>query len=98
MNNQSIISVPPNVEDPVVLRRFLSRLVEELDVVFGKRGGEDEQYVKKAEIEALIAELEDLINTAKEELEDTVDDAEDEIEIYEPDSIYGVVVGMEQTA
>lgn len=47
MANQSFQSVPPNVEDPVVLRRFLARLLEQLDIAFGNRGGMDSSYVEQ---------------------------------------------------
>ena len=39
MADDSFIAVPPNVStDPVALRRFLLRLIEQLDVAFGNRG------------------------------------------------------------
>ena len=50
MSNQSLVSVPPNVEDPTVLRRFLSRLVEQLDIVLGNRAGPNEQYVSQEQL------------------------------------------------
>jgi hypothetical protein len=36
--SSSKIQVPVNVTDPLVLRRFLSTLVEQLDIAFGYRG------------------------------------------------------------
>ena len=51
MTNQTIIQVPPNVAEPIVLKRFLLRLVEELDIVLGNRGAStDEQYVAQKEL------------------------------------------------
>ena len=40
MANQSIIAIPPNIgqDDAVILKRFLLKLVEELDIVIGFRG------------------------------------------------------------
>lgn len=58
MANQSFLSVPPNVEDPVVLRRFLSRMLEQLDIATGNRGG-DSLY---SEQQALIKSAESLSN------------------------------------
>lgn len=58
MANQSFLSVPPNVEDPVVLRRFLSRMLEQLDIATGNRGG-DSLY---SEQQALIESAESLSN------------------------------------
>ena len=63
MANQSLASVPPNVEDPMVLQRFLSRLVEQLDIVLGNRAGPTEQYVSQEQLllqaEELTQQLED---------------------------------------
>jgi len=36
--NVTFMEIPPGVEDPLVLRRFLSRLLENLDKAFGNRG------------------------------------------------------------
>jgi hypothetical protein len=36
--SSSKIQIPVNISDPLVLRRFLSTLVEQLDVAFGYRG------------------------------------------------------------
>lgn len=38
MANQTLVQVPPNVGEVEVLKRFLRRLVEELDIVLGNRG------------------------------------------------------------
>lgn len=38
--NESIVAVPNDVSDPQVLRRFLLRLIEELDSVLGFRGND----------------------------------------------------------
>jgi len=48
MPNQTIASVPPNVEEPIVLKRFLLRLIEELDIVLGYRG--DSSYVSQSQL------------------------------------------------
>lgn len=53
MANQSLASVPPNVDQPLVLRRFLLRLVEQLDVLLGNRGNAaSTSYVSQAELSA----------------------------------------------
>lgn len=46
--NESIVAIPPNVEEPLVLKRFLQRLVEELDQVLGFRG--DDALVRQSEL------------------------------------------------
>jgi len=38
--NESLVAIPPDVAEPEVLRRFLLRLVEELDSVLGFRGND----------------------------------------------------------
>jgi len=68
MPNESIISVPPNVTDPVVLRRFLLRLVEQLDIVIGNRTGEENKYVKQQSLIDEANKLEEDIKKAQAEL------------------------------
>lgn len=50
MSKQSLSAVPPNVANPEVLKRFLSRLIEELDVVLGFRGTGKDKYVSQQEL------------------------------------------------
>ena len=38
MAGNTFISIPPNISDPVSLKRFLGLLVEKLDIAFGNRG------------------------------------------------------------
>ena len=61
MADNSFIAVPPDATDnPIALRRFLLRLIEQLDVAFGNRGTDAFRrsseiasiYGTKAEIEA----------------------------------------------
>lgn len=40
MQTNSFIALPTNLEDPIVLRRFLSILIERLDMAFGARGNQ----------------------------------------------------------
>lgn len=73
MANQSLVSVPPNVGEPVVLQRFLSRLVEKLDIVLGNRAGPTESYVSQNE---LLKSAEDVIkelDNARDLLQQTID-------------------------
>jgi len=37
-DNVTFMEVPPNVDDPLILRRFLLQLLENLDIAFGNRG------------------------------------------------------------
>jgi len=69
MANQSLVAVPPNVEEPVVLQRFLSRLVEQLDVVLGNRSGPNDQYVSQQELINSAEALAELLRTAQDSLE-----------------------------
>ena len=50
MPNQTLIAVPADVTETGTLQWFLSRLVEELDLVLGFRGSDT--YVKTSELEA----------------------------------------------
>lgn len=66
MANESLIQVPSNVEEPLVLQRFLLRLVEELDILLGKRGAStDNQYVAQKELIAAGTALAEVIATAE---------------------------------
>ena len=38
MGNSSFIAIPPNIDDPIVLRRILDKIVEVMDLAFGNRG------------------------------------------------------------
>ena len=48
MINESLFQVPASVEDPDVLKRFLDRLVERLDIVLGYRG--DNPYAATSDL------------------------------------------------
>lgn len=48
MANETIAQVPADVTDPVVLKRFLSRLVERLDITLGFRG--DDAYATSSTV------------------------------------------------
>jgi hypothetical protein len=53
--NESIIAVPVGVEKPGQTRQFLVRLVEQLDLVIGTRGGDP--YVPESRLNETTAEL-----------------------------------------
>ena len=69
MANESLISVPPDLEDPIVLRRFLARLVEQLDIVLGNRAGPTKQYADQKELAEVSKELTNALALAVTELE-----------------------------
>lgn len=73
MANQSLVSVPANVEDPLVLRRFLARLVEQLDIVLGNRAGPAKQYVDQLDLVAVNDRLVVALNDAMRSLELALD-------------------------
>lgn len=82
MANESLISVPPNVEDPRVLQRFLTRLVEQLDIILGRRVGVSTEYVDQAQLQKRVDELIQFIDDAQilveqniEELDNLLSDA-----------------------
>lgn len=78
MANESLISVPPNVDDPVVLRRFLSRLVEQLDVVVGNRATSG--YATEQELAARATDLADKLAAAEADLQEATQQLQDTIE------------------
>jgi len=88
MSNESIIQVPPNVEEPIVLQRFLLRLVEELDIILGKRAaGTNDQYVAQKDLvdsanalTVAIADAQERLDEAAELLAQTVEDNRDDLE------------------
>ena len=85
MANESLISVPPDVNDPVVLRRFLIRLIEQLDIVIGNRQGTNALIVSQQQLLADIADLQQQLDTAAATLRDAIDSAEELIEEAESD-------------
>lgn len=60
MSKQSLSAVPPDVSKPEVLKRFLSRLIEELDVVLGFRGTGKDKYVSQQELNSAAETLSSL--------------------------------------
>ena len=54
-HNSTKLQVPVNVADPIVLRRFLGSLVQQLDIVFGHRG--NTPYVSSADLSATSNDL-----------------------------------------
>lgn len=50
MPNETIVAVPANITEPVILKRFLDRLIEKLDIVLGFRG--EEGYITGNELAA----------------------------------------------
>lgn len=55
MINESLFQVPASVEDPDVLKRFLDRLVERLDIVLGYRG--DNPYAATSDLTTAVGRL-----------------------------------------
>ena len=76
MTNESLVSLPPNIEDPVVLRRFLARLVEQLDVILGKRSNPKQEYADQEQLLALSNELTEELKNAKDTLENAISDTD----------------------
>lgn len=61
MPNESLIAVPVDVAEPFVLKRFLTRLIEELDIVLGYRGGDP--YLRSSDIKSVEQGLEGTTTT-----------------------------------
>lgn len=69
MANESIIAVPPNINEPIVLQRFLTRLVEQLDIVLGNRAGPNKQYTSQEQLLIESDKLSKLLEDASNSLE-----------------------------
>lgn len=71
MINESLLQVPASVEDPAVLKRFLDRLVERLDIVLGYRG--NDPYAATSDlglaVSSLTQEAEQLVEQVNTESE-----------------------------
>lgn len=66
MANESVVSLPPNVEDPLVLRRVLARIIEALDVATGARSSTTlKEYVSKKELTTISESIEADIKALK---------------------------------
>jgi hypothetical protein len=76
MANESIIAVPVDVAEPKVLKRFLTRLIEELDLVLGFRGGDP--YVSQSDLVGASTSLLDLAKLVKA-LTDTLSELNTEV-------------------
>lgn len=73
MANESVVSLPPNVEDPLVLRRVLARIIESLDVAVGARSAATlKEYVSKKELTTLSKAIDFDIAALKRELSQQV--------------------------
>ena len=81
MSNQSIVSVPPNIEDPVILRRFLTRVVEELDIVLGNRA--QAEYVTQESLLTAANNLTVSLEEARITLEKLIEEAEETLLLTE---------------
>lgn len=95
MANQSLISVPPNVDEPVVLQRFLARLVEQLDIVLGNRAGPAAQYVEQQQFTEATQTLIDQLAEARRLLELALETVE-EVNQAELEDILERLTAIEQ--
>ena len=73
MDNQSIVAIPPDLEDPIVLRRFLARLVEQIDVVLGNKSDPSKDRVDQEQLAKASKQLSELLKRAEATLERTVE-------------------------
>ena len=68
MAGSTFIQVPQNIEEPQQMRRFLDKLVQQLDVAFGNRG--DEAFVTTNGFLARVNTVAELISAIQDELLD----------------------------
>ena len=89
--NQSLISVPIDVTDEDVLKRFLIRLVQLLDLQLGLRG--DNPTLRAADLEESTEKLREALVKLVEGLDDRVESIED-IEVRF-NTVFGVLTNLE---
>jgi len=77
MSNESLIAIPPDVTDPILLRRTLSHIVEQLDVVLGNRASGANTYVDQAQLVTSAEEIASLLQSATDALQSALDDLEE---------------------
>ena len=77
MPNQSLVSIPPDLEDPTVLRRFLARLVEQLDIVLGNKAGPQQKYVDNQQLLETSSNLTEALSAAILELENAIESTDE---------------------
>lgn len=68
MTNSTFIQIPNDVTDPLSLKRFLSKLVLQLDIAFSNRGSggfADSSYIKSTatSIQEVVADINNLSNS-----------------------------------
>lgn len=68
MAGSSFIQLPSNVDDSIQLRRFLDKLVQQLDIAFGNRG--DDSFVTQTNYISGVSSIQELINAINKELLD----------------------------
>jgi len=85
MPNQTLVAIPPKIDNPKDLRTFLIRLVERLDVVLGFRGNEGYSTIEQsANLAGQIKEVRDNLATAVKDLDSRVTSNTDAIDTLTP--------------
>ena len=59
-NNSTFIQLPADITNPLELRRFLDKMVQQLDIAFGNRG--DESFVSDSTFLSGVNSIQELIN------------------------------------
>lgn len=65
MANESLISIPANIDDTIVLRRVLTRIVEQLDTISGSRTGSANAYVKQSDLTSRLSDIQTAVTAAE---------------------------------
>ena len=72
-NNKTFMEVPPDIQNPLVLKRFLLQLIQNIDIAFGNRGKEG--FTKSQEVTGISNTVAErvfngqIFNTAKRYIE-----------------------------
>tara|TARA_R110002096_G_scaffold230859_1_gene420532 strand:- start:261 stop:536 length:276 start_codon:yes stop_codon:yes gene_type:complete len=86
MSNESIASIPVDLTDPILLRKFLVRLVEKLDVLYGYRGGDP--VVTSEQLQEILEARDAVVEEIQEEILDINGN-------YTFNSPFGVLTGLD---
>jgi len=77
MVNQSLISLPPNLGDEVVLRRTLSAIIEVLDIAVGNKQGKNSLFTEQQKLLDQTLSITKQLDAASKVLEEVVVNSSD---------------------
>lgn len=92
-NQGTLIVVPPNVDQPIALKAFLSRLVEEIDKAFGFRGSDP--FLTSSDVESFVSGA--ALETTSKSIQEVLQEYTDEQVAALKEELTGLIEGLEYT-